>query len=174
MKAPIADPVEKQGRDDTEKVFYPSFWALFVRYAVMMNLLIGGGMVLIVEPVLSSIFRGQSWAEFFLHLFVVLIPTLVALSHTITDVLLKVVIVSPEGLTIRNGWWQFRTLTWDDMRDVKRRWVFPAEIVFFGFKKPRHLAMSLLLRDMDGFARAVEQHTQADHPLRVYLANRGY
>jgi hypothetical protein len=171
MKPPIADPFEKpvQGPD---KVFYPSFWPLFAYELVLLNL----GFIpysFMVAPSLSASLQGLG-IGWLLGVVLLVFPSLIALMQTINGLFFQAVTVGPEGVTVRIWWWISRTVAWDDIQFVKRRWTLPPLIVIQSIQKRKRVSMSALLRDMEGFAAEVEQYTEADHPLRVYLAKRGY
>lgn len=79
-----------------------------------------------------------------------------------------------QKLKSTNFWGVGREIEWSQIVEVRFRWLFLPFAVISTSTKRNFIWLPLFLRDMKGFARAVEEWAPAGNPLRLCLQKRNF
>lgn len=82
--------------------------------------------------------------------------------------------ISCQGLKSFSFWGVSRQIEWAQIQNVRFRWFFLPYALISTPTQRNFIWLPLFLRDMNGFARAVEEWAPADNPLRLWVQKRGF
>ena len=167
MKPPIADPFEPSPDQEPWRTFPIRFWRFFLTVTALAFSL--------SLPVVWFLLRNERVEAQRGALTAGLSAGLAAgLLLSILSVYLLPTKVNRHKLRSTDIYGLEREIEWSQIEKVRYFWFVLSFGVISTPTKRNFIWLPLFLRDMNGFARAVEEMAPVDNPLRLFLQKRGF
>ena len=171
MKPPIADPHQTfatRFSGDNVQIFRVKFWPCFIAsflFTLCWELPL---VAIIIYPVFAR--RPE---KFPLAMGIVVLATaLLLLVIWVLSNWLVPLKVSRWGIAGFSFWGAPTQIAWSEIKSVNSRWLaYPCVVV--ATPSGQNVCIVWLLQNSRGFAQAVAAHTTPDHPLHLFLQQRG-
>lgn len=169
MKPPISDPFSAPDLSCGEdgRIFRISFWRYF-----FLSLL--AGLALVLPILLVANLDLPMGAQVGIAFGGIMGGSVAGLLATMAMFWLTPVKVGRRGLKSSSFWGVVREVEWSQIQAAKFLWLGLPYILISTPTKRNFIWLPLLLRDMKGFARAVEELAPAENPLRLWVQKRGF
>lgn len=170
MKPPISDPFEapRSGNNPEQwRIFRVQFWRYFV-------MTLAGALSWSLPLVWLLIANERAEDQRGAFMGGIGAGAVATMLMSVIVFLLVPVKINRQKLKSTNFWGAGREIEWSQIAEVRFRWVLLPFAVISTPQKRNFIWIPLFLRDMKGFARAVEELAPADNQLRLFLQKRKF
>ncbi|MBW3638069.1 MAG: hypothetical protein KY445_16615 [Armatimonadetes bacterium] len=170
MKPPISDPFEAPDSNlpsEETKFFRYRFWPYFLST-------LSAILSLSLPTICLISIGGEPWIRATMLLGSTTACALYTLLVTWAVSIFQPVKLNCWAIHAPSIWGNRREIEWAQIQEVRYFWLFYPFALISTPQKRNFIWLPLILRDMKGFARAVEEWAPADNPLRLFLQKRGF